>query len=217
MFFVITLTPLKVSFQLKKIYDSFLPSSLPFRCEILLLTVRSAAVGQRGKISEKPGRGQRSRTVLCQLSSCAWSQLTELELWLEGETIPQDETCFVKVQFSGFDAAPPQLSSTQRDHACCRRQTGALPQALFCINLPRVRLNNPNLAVCRNSLLVRIHCIRTTIKSLRLSENERSEVRKRGQHLECLPNSKQLPGGLTQAVRSRRFSTAPRSHKFTLE
>lgn len=79
MFYVITLTPFKVSFQLEMIHDSFLPS-LPFSYEILMLTVCSAAVGQGGKVSKKPGCDQHSRTVRCQLSSCAWSQLTEMEL-----------------------------------------------------------------------------------------------------------------------------------------
>lgn len=38
--------------------DSFLPSSLPLGCEMVWLTVGSAAVGQGGKISKKPGRDQ---------------------------------------------------------------------------------------------------------------------------------------------------------------
>lgn len=63
------------------IYDSFLPSSLPVSRELLLLAVLSAAGGQGGKkISENPGRDQRSRTLLCQLSSCALSRLAGMEL-----------------------------------------------------------------------------------------------------------------------------------------
>lgn len=77
------------TFQPEMIYDSFLPSSLPVSRELLLLAVLSAAGGQGGKkISENPGRDQRSRTLLCQLSSCAWSRLAGMELWPKGGKDP---------------------------------------------------------------------------------------------------------------------------------
>lgn len=67
-----------------------------------------------------------------------------------GKRILQEETWFVKVQFWASDAAAPRFSSTQRDHVCLQHLTGALPKALIYINLPCLRLNNPNLAACRN-------------------------------------------------------------------
>lgn len=99
MFFVITLTPLKVSFQLEMIYDSFLPSSHPFRWEILLLTVHSAAVGQRGKtvkildVSSTAGRFSASFLPVPGASALRWNYEGR------GEKILQEETWFVEVHF----------------------------------------------------------------------------------------------------------------------
>lgn len=88
-----------VSFQLEMISDSFLPSSLPFGCELLLPTVHSAAVCQRGKKREKldvigrAGRFSASIRPVPGASALRWNYEGK------GGKILQEETRFVEVPF----------------------------------------------------------------------------------------------------------------------